>query len=244
MDRIFANLIFVVVVNVIVFVILGLSFISNYNSLTRLGEILREAWGHIDAQLQRRYDALLSMSQVVQGYAGHEQSIDAVVAKARTLMGTTNFGNRVSTSSEAEGAVGAFMGHVVNIATSFPNLKADGHFQELLCVIQETGREITTRRESYNNCVQQYNGFLKKFPTRLYAMYLGFDEAKYFSFGGAVRADVPDMVFSQEAIVTGAIAGSPQFHPENPAAAFPKSVPVPRLPHENPPPAADASIES
>lgn len=215
MDYIWAHFTLVIIINVVVFLFLGVTFISNYNALIRLGEKLKEGWGQIEAHLQRRYDAMLSMSQVVQGYAGHEQAIDAVVAKARTLMGTSGeIGDRVEKSSQAEHTISGFLGHVVHIATAFPELKADSHFQELLGTIKETGNAVTQRRETYNNMVNIYNAFLKKFPTRLYAMYLGFAEARYFSFGETVRSELPNLMFSQKAVVDGALAGSPKFPPD------------------------------
>jgi hypothetical protein len=147
MDFIWIHFSFTVLVNVVVFLFFGITFIKNYNLLTSLSERLREGWGQIEAHLQRRYDALVAMSQVVQGYAGHEQAIDAVVAKARMLMGTTGgIDDRIAQSAEAEHIIGGFMGHVVNIATSFPELKANAHFQELLRTIQDTGNAVTSRR--------------------------------------------------------------------------------------------------
>jgi LemA protein len=221
MELIWIHFTVVIIINIVTFLFLGVAFNANYNSLTKLCEILREAWGHIEAQLQRRYDALLSMSQVIEGYAGHEQSVDVAIAKARTLMGTSGgVGERVAQSTQAEHSISGFMGHVVHIATAFPELKANAHFQDLLNTIQETGNEVTRRRETYNNTVKDYNAFMKKFPTRLYAMYLGFNEASYFSFGDD-RADMPEMSFSQQGVLNGAIAGSPQF----PADALPGSFP-------------------
>jgi len=222
MSTVWTHFTVVVISNLVVFLLLGLAFISNYNSLTQLGEKLREGWGQIEAHLQLRYDALFSMSQVVQGYAGHEQAIDAVVAKAQTaICESGGIGERVQKSAEAEHVISGFLGHVVHIATSFPELKADSHFQELLRTIQDTGNAVTQRRESYNNMVSSYNAFLMKYPTRFYAMYLGFSKASYFSFGDAVRAELPEMMFSQRAVVDGALAGSPRFPPDSAPPALP-----------------------
>ena len=88
MGIIWVHFYLVIISNVLVFFFLGSTFIKNYNSLTNLAEKMKEGWGQIEANLQRRYDALLTMSQVVQGYAGHEQAIDSFVAKAQSVIGS------------------------------------------------------------------------------------------------------------------------------------------------------------
>ena len=240
MNFYFAHLLVALIINAALFLVLGLAFIRNYNALTRLEEELRQAWGQIETHLQRRYDALLAMSQVVQGYSSHEQAIDSVVAKARALMGSAGLGlaARVSSSSAAESAIGGYLGHIISITTSFPELKANAHFQELLGTVKETGNVVANRRESYNQDVGTYNAFLKKFPTRLYAMYLGFREAPYFAFSGAERNDMPEMRFSQEAVAQGALAGSHRFPPES------DRIELPHKQHDSLPTSSDPQGET
>lgn len=215
MDAIIGQLIVIIVINCAFFLFLGVVFITNYNTLVKRAEVLKESWGQIEIHLQRRYDALLSMSQVVQGYSSHEQAIDAVVAKARSLMGTGGLGTRVARSADTETMVGGFLGHIMNVTTSFPELKADHHFQTLLETIQQTGNEVAHRRESYNKEVSAFNSFLRKVPAKLYGMYLGFEEEAYFSSNISKHSELPKLHFSQEAVAGGGVVGSSMFPPDN-----------------------------
>jgi len=213
MSYLIVHLVVTLVINLAVFVVLGIAFIRNYNALTGFEEVLKESWGQIETHLQRRYDALLGMSQVVQGFSSHEQAIDAVVAKARTLMAVSGLNARVAGTTDAERSVGDFLGFAVQAASEFPELRANEHFRRLLDVVQTTSYEISERREEYNRDVGAYNSFLKRFPTRLYAAYLGFKEAEYFTFARASRDELPGMDFRHDAVADGAIAGSHRFPP-------------------------------
>ena len=215
MELVIGEFFVVCIVNIVLFAIVGSAFSLNYNGLVTHGEKLKEAWGRIEAQLQRRYDALLAMSKVVQGYSSHEQVIDSVVAKARNVVNSSDFAAKVSASDQVENQMRGFMGRIFNIATSFPELKADKHFQELLDTIRETGNVITSHRESYNKEVSVYNAYLRKYPTKLYAIALGYKEAKYFGSGTDITGDFPDLFFQQDAAVQGAAVGSSSFPPNS-----------------------------
>ncbi len=149
---------------------------------------------------------------MVQGYAGHEQAIDAVVAKARSSISSgQGLEQRVERASQAEAATQGFMGRVINVATTFPDLKANQHFQALMQTINETSSEITQRRERYNALVHNYNAALKNFPQRLYAQQLGFCEAQYFAFDKGAASEMPHLAFEHQAVADGAAAGSAAF---------------------------------
>ena len=223
MGIIWVHFYLVIISNVLVFFFLGSTFIKNYNSLTNLAEKMKEGWGQIEANLQRRYDALLTMSQVVQGYAGHEQAIDSFVAKAQSVIGSPDgVIGPVKKATDAEHLISGFMGQINNIETKFPKLTADAHFQELLKTIKETGNVITQKRESYNNMVHSYNAFFKKFPAKLYAVHLGFEEAQYFGFGENEQTELPELSFGHRAVLDGAVAGSPKFPSEQSCSILPE----------------------
>jgi hypothetical protein len=118
------------------------------------------------------------------------------------------------------------MGQINNIETKFSKLTADAHFQELLKTIKETGDTITQKRESYNNMVRGYNEFFRKFPAKLYAVSLGFEEAEYF---GTEGTELPELKFGHRAVLDGAIAGSPKFPSEQGMSILPDQKQVQRI---------------
>ena len=228
MAFVITEFIIVCIVNVVLFIIIGGAFISNYNGLIRHAEQLKEAWGQIEAHLRRRYDALLAMSRIVRNYTKQEQVINVAVAKAHSMMGAASLADRVTGSTQMEGKVAGYMGHIHNLVSQFPDLKSNGHFQELMRVVEETGNVITQRRETYNKGVTFYNAYLMKYPTKFYAMALGFEEAKHFSSGlsGEVplgTPDLPDIPIDLDAATQGAAIGSPEFPPAGKHPAIPGS---------------------
>ena len=63
--------------------LIGISFVSSYNSLVSLNESVDAQWGQVENQLQARYDKIPNLVNTVKGYASHEQEVFESIANAR-----------------------------------------------------------------------------------------------------------------------------------------------------------------
>ena len=59
-------------------------FVSNYNSLVRFRNQVKNAWSQIDVQLKMRHDLIPNLIETVKGYMKHEKELLENVTKART----------------------------------------------------------------------------------------------------------------------------------------------------------------
>ncbi|MGB0840266.1 MAG: LemA family protein, partial [Chitinophagales bacterium] len=62
----------------------------------------------------------------------------------------------------------------------YPDLKANQGFLNLQSQIEGTENRITVERKKFNEIVQGYNTYIRKFPNNLSAGMFGFDRKGYF----------------------------------------------------------------
>ena len=148
-----------------------------YNEMVSLKEQIDAAWAQVENQLQRRNDLIPNLVAVTKGYASHEKEIFERVADARAkLIGA---GSRADKIEAAENLSSA-LSRLLAIAENYPNLKADAQFARLSDELAGTENRIATERRRYNETVQTYNTYIKRFPQTLVARVVGFDPQPYF----------------------------------------------------------------
>ena len=168
-----------------------LGLIGVRNGIITRQETVKEQWGQIDAQLQRRVDLIPNLVSTVKGYAAHEEKIMTEVAEARSrLLGA---GTPVE-KSEADTALTSAVGRLLMVAENYPNLKADQNFVRLQDELAGTENRIAVARTRYNEAVKTYNASIRTFPGSLLAA--GFERADYFQSAPAKNVqDVPAVKF-------------------------------------------------
>ncbi len=144
-----------------------------YNQIQTLDEQVNKAQGQIAAQLQRRADLIPNLVETVKGYAKQEQTIFTEVAEARAkLAGSVQSGN-VEAMAEANQALNAPLGRLLAISENYPQLKSDANFRALQDELTGTENRIATSRQDYNEAVNQFNGYIRRFPYNLTAKVFG-----------------------------------------------------------------------
>ena len=146
------------VIVVVLLVVLVVAAIGLYNNLVKLRNRVDNAWSQMEVQLQRRADLIPNLVETVKGYAGHEsKTLEAVTEARAAVMGAKTPDQKV----EAEG--------VLDGAEAYPELKANGNFQQLQAQLAATEDKISYMRQSYNDCVMTYNTAIQTFPGVLLA---------------------------------------------------------------------------
>ena len=64
--------------------IIVIAFIAIYNKLVTARQRVKNGWGQIDVQLQRRFDLIPNLVDTVKGYMAHESSVLEKVTELRT----------------------------------------------------------------------------------------------------------------------------------------------------------------
>ncbi len=145
-----------------------------YNEMQANEEIVREAWGNVEAAYQRRMDLIPNLVEVVKAYAAHEKETLKAVIEARSKAGSMQIPKDILDDPKAFQQFQANQGDLTNalskmmvIVESYPNLKADQHFADLQQQLEGTENRINVARVRYNEAVQKFNTSIRIFPNNI-----------------------------------------------------------------------------
>ena len=166
-----------------------------YNQIQTLDEQVNKAQGQIAAQLQRRADLIPNLVETVKGYAKQEQTIFTEVADARArLAGSVQSGN-LESMAEANQALNAPLGRLLAISENYPQLKSDANFRALQDELTGTENRIATARQDYNDAVNQFNSYIRRFPYNLTAKAFGMSKSRPYFEAKESAAEPPPVKF-------------------------------------------------
>ncbi|ANE46211.1 LemA family protein [Paenibacillus swuensis] len=174
-----------------VVVVLGLLFVTKYNSLVNAEENVNNKWAQVDNQLKRRADLIPNLVETVKGYAKQELEAIKLVTDARAkLAGARTPGEAADANNELSGA----LSRLLVITENYPNLKSDQNFRQLSDELAGTENRLAVARKDYNDEVTVFNKDIRRFPGSLIAGILGFEKKEYFEVSEAER-EVPKVDF-------------------------------------------------
>lgn len=159
-----------------------------YNRLVRLRNKVREGWSGMEVQLKRRHDLIPSLVEVVKGYARHEGGVLTEVVKQR---GAAVKAEGVEAARKAEDQLGGEMGRLFALVESYPELKADANYQDLMSELVNTEDELQYARRYYNGATRDLNNAVESFPGNLVARFFGFQASAFFEVSEAAERMVP-----------------------------------------------------
>jgi LemA protein len=170
-------------------------FVANmFNHLVSLRNRHKNAFSQIDVQLQRRYDLIPNLVETVKGYAKHErETLEAVISarnEAQAILKALQSQNGKGDSQQfdvtalngAEDMLGGMMSKLFALSESYPDLKADTQFQQLMEELSSTENRISYARQAFNDAVMQYNTYREQFPSNIIANNFSFKEANLLEF--------------------------------------------------------------
>lgn len=154
------------------------TYIKSYNDLVAKRNKVKNSWGHIEAQLQRRFDLVPGLVEVVKGYTIHErQIVESVIAARTEFMKALSTKDKLAMDAELSSQLKS----LYTIVESYPNLKADNQFLKMQEALAEIEEDISYARQFYNDAVTIYNNQLMSFPSNMIANKYGFKEEVVFS---------------------------------------------------------------
>ena len=161
----------------IIVVLLILFIISVYNSLVTLRQRVKNAFGQMDVQLQRRFDLIPNLVDTVKGYMAHESSVLEKVTELRTSWANAK---TVDEKAKVDNELSSTLKTIMAVAEAYPDLKANQNFSNLQAELSETEDKISYSRQFYNDSVTRYNTKLELFPSNIIASMFHFTTENLF----------------------------------------------------------------
>jgi len=171
-----------------ILLLVGLMSGCGYNAMQRQDEAVKAAWSEVLNQYQRRADLVPNLVNTVKGYAQHEEKVFVEVTNARAKVGslqvdadTINDPQKLQQFQAAQGELGSALSRLMVVSENYPQLKADGLFQNLQAQLEGTENRVTVARNRYVQAVQQYNAMIRTFPNNMTAKMFGYKVKPNFS---------------------------------------------------------------
>jgi len=177
-------------------ILLSLLWGCGYNTIQTYDEQVNAAESQIKVQLQRRADLIPNLVATVKGYAKQEQTIFIAVADARAKLAGAVQGGDLQQMAAANQALNAPLGRLLAIAENYPQLKSNENFRALQDQLEGTENRISVARQDYNETVNRYNAYIRRFPQVLTAKALGKKPRAYFELQTPGAAETPRVDFS------------------------------------------------
>jgi LemA protein len=161
-----------------------------YNLLVRDKNRVLAAWSDISVQLKRRHDLIPKLVEAVRAYAGYEQSLLEEITRLR---GDSEQVDAPPEKGRIEASLSQRMRALLAVAEAYPELKADGHYLQLLEQLSEVENHIQFARRYYNGSVRNLNVRIDSFPDLLIARPFRFRAADFFELESATEAQPPEI---------------------------------------------------
>jgi LemA protein len=158
----------------------GCAGCGTYNSLISSDESVKQAWGNVETQYQRRADLIPNLVSTVRGAANFErETLESVTnARARATSVTISADNltpeNLQAFQAAQRELSGALGRLLAVSENYPELRATESFRDLQAQLEGTENRINTARVRYNEALASYNRSARQFPGVLFARLFGF----------------------------------------------------------------------
>ncbi len=180
-----------VIILVIVIAIFGVVkfFAGTYNTMVGMEEGVLSQWAQVENQYQRRLDLVPNLVATVKGFASHESEVFTQVAEARSQAGgvmelssnVIDDPEALAKFQQAQNSLGGALQRLLSVTENYPQLQANQNFMALQDELEGTENRIATERMRFNETVQEYNKYIRKFPNNIIANMNGFEKKAYFT---------------------------------------------------------------
>jgi LemA protein len=183
-----------------------------YNAIQQKDEQVKAGWAEVLNQYKRRADLIPNLVQTVEGYANQERQVLTDVTNARSRVGQINVNADDAESlkqfQQAQGELSGALSRLLVVTENYPNLKSDQGFRDLQAQLEGTENRITVARGRYIQMVQDYNTYIRSFPTLVTAKIFGYAVKPNFTVENEAQISQPP------AVKFGSQAPAPQPQPQ------------------------------
>lgn len=149
-------------------------------------EAVTAQWSQVENVYQRRADLIPNLVETVKGYANFEKETLTGVIEARSKATSVNIdASKLDAESlqkfqQAQDGLSSALSKLMVVVERYPDLKANQNFLELQAQLEGTENRITVERKKFNEAVQDYNTYIRKFPQNMVAGMFSFEKKGYF----------------------------------------------------------------
>ena len=184
-----------------ILIVLGAMLVKPYNNMVSKDEGCSKAWADVENAYQRRLDLIPNLVKTVQGAADYEKGTltEVIEARAKATSVQVDPNNLTEESiakfQAAQDQLSSALSRLMVVVERYPELKANQNFLELQAQLEGTENRIAVERGKFNDTVNDYNSYIRKFPNNIIAGLFNFDKKGYFkATEGADKA--PDVEFN------------------------------------------------
>lgn len=182
-------------------IVLAAIFVKPYNNMVQKDEECSKAWANVENAYQRRLDLIPNLVKTVQGAADYEKGTLTEVIEARAKATSVQIDpnnlteEAIAKFQAAQDQLSSALSRLMVVVERYPELKANQNFLELQAQLEGTENRIAVERGKFNDTVNDYNSYIRKFPNNIIAGLFNFDKKGYFkATEGADKA--PDVEFN------------------------------------------------
>jgi LemA protein len=179
--------------------LLALALLSSgcgYNTIQTRDEAVNSALAQVKVQLQRRAELIPNLVETVKGFAAQETAVFTQVTEARSRLAGAVTSGTLTEMAEANSALNAPLGRLLAIVEAYPDLKSNANFLQLQDQLEGTENRIAVARQDYNKAVEEFNGYIRRFPYNLTARIFSLGAPReYFDLTSPAAGEVPPVRF-------------------------------------------------
>ncbi len=159
-----------------------------YNNIQALDEEVTASWAEVLNQYKRRSDLVPNLVSTVKGFAKQENEILTNIAEARSKLGSIQATpellkdpNAFQQFTQAQGQLGGALSRLLMVQESYPQLKSDARFGDLMAQLEGTENRITVARNRFIKATKDYNIYIRQFPAVITAKIFGYSGKPTFT---------------------------------------------------------------
>lgn len=173
----FLTLLFIILI-IIVFIVGKMIFTTKtHNKLLKLKNKVENASAHVSVQVQRRFDLIPNLVEVVKGASAHEQqTIKNISILFEKYSHISNNAEKLSINEE----LSKLLNMLYREIELFPSIRANQNFLILQKELAEIEEDIAFARQFYNDAVTIYNNAIMSFPNNTIAQKYNFEKENLF----------------------------------------------------------------
>lgn len=187
---------------IVVLVVIGaFIYFTSYNGIQTKDENVAAAWSEVLNQYKRRADLVPNLVNTVKGYAIHEKNVLTQVTEARAKVGSIQINADQLTDralfskfQQAQSELSSALSRLIAVSESYPDLKANTLYQDLMSQLEGTENRITVAHGRYIEAVQTFNIYIRKLPTKWVADSLGKQPKQQFTVDDEKQMSNPPAV--------------------------------------------------
>ena len=169
---------------VLFFIAMAVYSSKAYKDILAAKSNVKYTWMNLAGILRQRYDLLPELTTVCSPHMGGSHETLKKISSGRSMLGKAQ---TMVTRDKADGFLNQALKSLWAASGSYPQLKADSNFIEIMTRLSALGKEIAAARKQYNGCVEAYNELIGKFPISMLAPSLKFYQKEPWRVNPAYR---------------------------------------------------------